>query len=194
MDFKIRALLNDEQKKLEQLTRETMLEYFSLGYKQPNYALTVIDEVYNDIFRRESIRDELDASRKDKYYKEFSQQKSQTIDILRDLTKVKLYKELIHSFKQGEEFSITFEKTKPDEATADFFNLGDAVSDYLNITRTDSIRTPVRFHAKKGLEVKCTPEGDYISTDHQPFEGPSVDNTDLVWEALLQSTVTQPEQ
>ena len=87
MDFKIRALLNDEQKKLEQLTRETMLEYFSLGYKQPNYALTVIDEVYNDIFRRESIRDELDASRKDKYYKEFSQQKSQTIDILRDLTR-----------------------------------------------------------------------------------------------------------
>lgn len=185
MDFKIKGETIPDMEQRAALKQKAMLEYFKRGYKQPNYALTVIDEVYNDIYTRETIKAQAEADAKGKYFTGLSTNKTETIDILKDYTEIKLYKELTRAFREGEEFSLTFENGKPDEATASFFNLEDVVGKYVNITRTTSVRTPVRFHAEERLEVMCTPEGDFLAKNNEPPIGPSVDNTDLIMQGLM---------
>lgn len=55
MDFKIKGLTIEDHSQIEQLRTKTMLEYFNRGYKQPNYALTLIGDIYNQIYTRETI-------------------------------------------------------------------------------------------------------------------------------------------
>ena len=186
MDFKIKGLTLENYSQIEQLRTKTMLEYFNRGYKQPNYALTLIGDIYNQIYARETIKAEAEAYAKGKPFDGLSINKTETIDVLKQLTEIKLYRELTRSFREGEEFSLVFDaKGKPDEETAEFFNLEDVVGKYVNITRTDAIRAPQSFHAKERLEVMCTPEGDYVAVDNKPPMGPSVDNTDLVMQGLM---------
>lgn len=185
MDFKIKGETFPDAEQRAAIKQKAMLEYFKRGYKQPNYALTVIGEVYNDIYTRETIKAQAEADAKGKYFTGLSNNKTETINILKYYTEIKLYTELTRAFREGEEFSLTFENGKPDEATANFFNLEDVVGKYVNITRTDSVRTPVSFHAKERLEVMCTPEGDYLAKDNEPPVGPSVDNTDLIMQGLM---------
>ena len=183
--IKTKGLTLENYSQIEQLKQKTMLEYFNRGYKQPNYALTVIGDVYNDIYARETIKAEAEAYKKGKPFDGLSVNKTETINILKELTEIKLYRELTRAFREGEEFSLTFEKGKPDEETAEFFNLEDVVGKYVNITRTDAIRAPKSFHAQQRLEVMCTPEGDFVARDNEPPMGPSVDNTDLVLQGLM---------
>ena len=78
MEFKIKGLTVENYGQIEELKQKTMLEYFNRGYKQPNYALTVIGDVYNDIYARETIKAEAEAYKKGKPFDGLSVNKTET--------------------------------------------------------------------------------------------------------------------
>lgn len=156
---KLKGLTIADHILLEAEKTKAMKAYFKAGYKQPTYALTLIADVYNQRFAKETEK----AQREGK--DGLSERVQETFEVLKTLTETKLYTEAAQSLKNGEDFVLSFKKGIPDEQTANFFNVNNSVSHNLNITRTDAIRLPENIHAESSYEVVVTPDGDWAYRD-----------------------------
>lgn len=165
----IKGLTNSQYILLGIDKTRAMQKYYEAGNQHPTYALTLISEVYNSMFAKETAlahkagKDELSASIQE------------TFDVLKTLTETKLYNAAAAAFKKGEEFTLSFNKGKPDQQTAEFFNIKNPVAHNLNITRTSAVRLPESFYVKdeqnnlvppQCCDFVLKPEGAWLFREH----------------------------
>lgn len=149
------------------LAKEKAVEkYTSAGYEMPTYTISLIKDVYNQIYEKENNR----AYTASGNY--VSETVGRKMEMLRDITELKLINTLMEKFKNGEEsVEFNFHRGIPDKETADFFNLAYVSGDNVNITRTSEVRLPKSFG---GAQVKdccftITPEGDNVNIDGKDY-------------------------
>ena len=122
--------------------------YVEKGYALPIHSLQLIKDMYNDQYRRE-MQESFNAG------EDMSDVKSLRIDILQTLTRTKLLNESYNFFQNNPEdsFNLIFKNGVPDEKTSEFFNLTDGAGEYLNVSRTSSLRLPDSFFTDKPKEM-----------------------------------------
>ena len=167
METTIKNLTMLDYAKIEEARVKAEERYFKYADNMPTYALTLIREVYNEKY----IEATRQAQSIDITKEQPSSKVTETIDILKQLTEIKLLNHLANSFQKGEDsIQFSFTKGKPDQATADFFNLSNAIGNILNVTRTDHIKLPQSFHSQESCVFDMTPQGDSVTIDGKLFE------------------------
>ena len=149
------------------LAKEKAVEkYTSAGYELPTYTISLIKDVYNQIYEKENNRGYTASG-------DFvSEAVGRKIEMLRDITELKLINTLMDKFKSGEEsVEFNFHRGIPDKETTDFFNLSYVSGDSVNISRTSEVRLPKSFG---GAQVKdccftITPQGDNVNIDGKNY-------------------------
>jgi len=164
MNFDLNNITIEDYEKISDAKQEAIEKYLAKGYTLPTYSVSLIKDVYNQIFQKETNR----AYREDK--DGVSDKVSEKMTFLRDLTEIKLYNTLLSSFKTGEEsVELSFYRGIPDKSTAEFFNLEDVSGSDLNFTRTSSVRLPKSFGTPRDCTFVMTPQGDGVSIDGKDY-------------------------
>ena len=167
MEHIIKNLTINDYVKLEEERAKAEEKYFKYADNMPTYALTLIKEVYNE----KHLQATRQAQSRDITKDQPSGRVTETIDVLEQLTEIKLLNHLANSFQKGEDsIQFSFTKGKPDQTTAEFFNLSDTTDNILNITRTTHIKLPQSFHSKESCVFDMTPQGDTVTIDGKLFE------------------------
>lgn len=163
MNFDIYKIFGDSPENMQKARQKVEEKFAKAGYELPNYTLALIDEIYNQIYAKESKA----ALRQGK---EVSSQVSERIDTLKEATQIKLLTVALDKFNKGEEsIEFAFNKGVPDANTSSLLTMIDPTGGLINHTRTDTARLPATYHSQKTCVFTITPEGDSVLVDGKPY-------------------------
>ena len=117
---------------------QTYAQYEQLGKAIPNYAISLIRQMYTQQYTREAKR----------HYNNVSPDINMKIDRLQRLTEIKLLNYVMRLKSQDDGLTLTFINGKPDEKTATFFSIENSDGKQINKARTNALVLPRTLYKK----------------------------------------------